>query len=438
MDFGKIIKSTVGQGLEAEAYRVFGAAAEEFTKGALGNIFGTTPKPPPITQDAETSEANTVGTWSETYYASALTRASQDTPRLKFLFKVTFRFDPDVLIYLGGLIGKDPNTLQRELTFTIRQIDKPKFDFEYEEVNMYNFRTKVLKRITHRDINVSMYDDTGNKSLDFLNMYLQALSPITRTNIVTNRQTLGDSGFTFANGNTQPDTAYRGVLPAPDEGATGRPAPHNPLISITIHQVYQNWGRDAPQNPQQQVRVNNFVFTNPRITNFDLEDMDHEQGGTPHVYTFTFDFDALHIETGANALNGDLLGQHQHPVGDILHGASAQGTGEISTAAQRNPFLDVLARQGGRAVQIATSGALNKVFGNTVAGKVLGGAFYQVGGILGGATSRTLGGLGSSPAAARPSAPAPITDSSAGGETTARVSSNPNESFGGPGDGPYG
>lgn len=151
MNFGTIVTSTVGQGLEAEAFRVFGAAAEEFTKGTLGNILGTTPRPPPITQDAETSDVNVIGTWSETYYAAALARASQDTPRLKFLFKVTFRFDPDVLIYLGSLIGRDPSTLQRELTFTIRSIDKPKFDFEYEEVNMYNFRTKVLKRVTHRD-----------------------------------------------------------------------------------------------------------------------------------------------------------------------------------------------------------------------------------------------------------------------------------------------
>lgn len=433
MDFGKIVKSTVGQGLEAEAYRVFGAAAEEFTKGALGNIFGTTPPPTPITQDAETADINTVGTWSETYYASALTRASQDTPRLKFLFKVTFQFDPDVLIYLGSLIGKDPTTLQRELTFSVRSIDKPKFDFEYEEVNMYNFRTKVLKRINHRDINVSFYDDTGNKSLDFLNMYLQALSPITRTNVVTNRNNLGDSGFAFVNGNTGVDTAYRGVLPAPDEGRDGRPAPHNPLMKIVVHQVYTNWGSEQPQNPQQQVRVNNFVFTNPRIMNFDLEDMDHEQGGTPHVYTFTFDFDALHIETGRNALNADILSA-QHPVGDILYGASANGTGEISTGSPPNPFLDVLSRQGGRAVQIATSGALNKAFGNTIAGKALGGAFYQVGTILGGATSRTLGGLGNSPAATPTTSPPPVNDNSAAGETTARVSSNPNESFGGPGE----
>lgn len=430
MDYGQILKSTVGQGLEAEAYRVFGAAAEEFTKGTLGNIFGTTPPPPPISGDAEITDANTVGTWGETYYAAALARAGADTPRLKFLFKVTFQFDPDVLIYLGGLIGKDPSTLQRELTFTVRTVDKPKFDFEYEEVNMYNFRTKVLKRITHRDINMSFFDDTGNKSLDFLNMYLQALSPITRLNMVTNRNNLADSGFAFANGNTGIDTATRGVLPSP---GNGRSAPHNPLMKIVVHQMYMNYGHDAPQNPQQQVRVNNFVFTNPRIISFDMEDLDHEQGGTPHVYTFNFDFDALHIETGRNALNEDILSV-QHPVGDVLYGATSDGTGEISTTGERNPFIDVIARQGGRAVQIATSGLLNKTFQNTVAGKALGGAFYQVGGILGGATSRTLGGLGNSPAATRSSTPPPVVDNSAGGDTTARVSSNPNESFGGPGE----
>jgi hypothetical protein len=403
--------------------------AEEFTKGTIGNIFGVTPKPPPPSQDAELNDVNTVGTWSETWYAAALARAGKNMPRLKFLFKVTFELESDALQYLTQIAGFSASDIQRDLTFTIRSIDKPKFDFEYEEVNMYNFRTKVLKKITHRDINMSFFDDTGNSALAFLEMYRRALQPMARMRMTTNRQSLDQDGFAFVNGNETIDTAYRGVMPSP---GLGRPAPFNPLARIIIHQIYMDFGNDSPTNPQQRVKSNNFVFTNPRIMSYDMEDMDYEQGGSLHLYTLNFDFDTLYVDMEHALLRtGDTGLTPQHPSGDIMLGATPGGSGEISTAGERNPFLDVIARQGGRAVQETVSGVLNKKFGNTVAGKALGGAFYQLGGILGTATGRTLGGLGTTPAAAPTSSPPPVNDNSAGGSVTAQVPT-------GPGDGPYG
>jgi hypothetical protein len=163
------------------------------------------------------------------------------------------------------------------------------------------------------------------------------------------------------------------------------------LSKLTIEQFYLD---RSQQRPVDAVKVNSFVFVNPRITDFDISDQDHENSGAPGTITAVFNFDALYIQTGQPGMNHvtpNLAG------GDILNGLD-EITSELKRSPSQagktgNPFVDIIANQGARMVQSTVSGVLNKAFGG-VAGGALAGAIGQVSGALGGAAKGTLSGQG--------------------------------------------
>lgn len=259
--------------LEKQAHDAFGAAVDS-SKGRL-----TSGSP---------SNTNSVGTttsedkiWSSTDFAASLLKPSSFNPKLKFMFKVSFKIDPSMAIIASGL-GYDLSSLQENLTFIVRHVDRPKFDYDYEEVNMYNFRTKVLKSIKHREISLTIFDDVGNAALSFVNVYRKLLQPITRVK----QDPLAaheDYGFSFGG---DIDTSLRTLLP------DGR---KNILTEMTIHQIFVERGSDV-QDPSSWIKVVNFVFMNPRFTNIDIDDLDHENGGNFNIITFSVDFDTVFMD----------------------------------------------------------------------------------------------------------------------------------------------
>jgi uncharacterized membrane protein len=84
----------------------------------------------------------------------------------------------------------------------------------------------------------------------------------------------------------------------------------------------------------------------------------------------------------------DILSGYNEGSAYIVRGA------KTSPGNERNPFVDILARQGERAVQSAISGALRKVVGNNAVGRALNGAIGSVSGSLGAAANRTINSIG--------------------------------------------
>ena len=394
MDISGLLGNT-GVALEAEAYKQFGAAVNDRVGGVLGNVFGAKGKADPQMDSANAASAAAnaqPGVWDPTPYASAIgSFAGSYNPKNKFLFKVNFEFHPDVA-QMSSSIGYHVGDFNQDLTFIIKSIDLPKVDFEYEEVNMYNFKTKVLKGISHTELNLMFYDDVGNHAMAFINAYKPILSPITRNTLDTD-MALENHGMAFNEVYTGLDTATRNALVKNAK---------NILTRLTIFQYYMDLGsKDAP-TLQQMVKMNEYIFTNPRLTKFDMSDQDHEEGGAANTISAIFDYDALHVKTGLSAVNtqGEYGAPAQLGAGDILH-----ATEEIAAILTRspdspagktnNPFVDILARQGQRMVQDKIGGLLSKSLG-TVAGGALQGAISNVAGALGNAANNTLNNAGSS------------------------------------------
>ena len=204
--------------LEKSATEKFGSVVDDFAKDKLSAAFGQKK------QDGKQSANRNDGSWYATSYAASL--AGHDyRPKLKFMFKVEF-------IFAQWAIQKFPDAfkdLQRNsFTFMVKQVDRPKIDFEYEEdINMYNFRTKVLKKIKHRPLTMIFMDDVGNRVFDFVRLLMMIHQPITEKSPLrdnSNRppkpssQTLPNgSGMAFSNHDRRSsgDNAHRGVVNSP-------------------------------------------------------------------------------------------------------------------------------------------------------------------------------------------------------------------------------
>ncbi len=92
-------------------------------------------------------------------------------PKYKFLFVVQFEFDPAFGGVLSKNFGIDP-------AFVVQTTTRPSVEFEYEDVNMYNFRTKVARKAMYQPITMKFYDDDGNNAFQLYTTYLKLLSPI--------------------------------------------------------------------------------------------------------------------------------------------------------------------------------------------------------------------------------------------------------------------
>lgn len=368
--------------LEKQASDKFGAAVEEFTRGSLGSALGL----PPPEDPTGSSSARNDGSFYASSYASALAGGTSYRPKLKFLFKVEFVFTEAAKQAFPDEFGKAGS---QDFTFMIKSVDRPKIDFEYDEVNMYNFYTKVLKKIRHRELTMTFMDDTGNRVINFFRALMMLHSPITRRQMT--RQTGSYSerlappeAMAFKDGNgmdfSSPvdaranDTAIRGSIGS-EVG--------NAIQSIRIKQIYVNPGSPIAEAAEETI----FDFMNARLVSFDLDDLSHE-GSDANLLTMQFDYDWMEIvHVGAlqapdgPAYNIAVPGIHGAPT-DVSPaggaGANPQGAG--------NGFSAIVAGALGRAGQQVTSTAINRAV-KSVAG---GGRFAT---LLGSQASNILGGV---------------------------------------------
>jgi hypothetical protein len=407
-DVKNILRGT-GIALEQQAFSQFGAAVEGQVR-SLGLIGGNQvpgvndvngPLPlksgeAPI-RAAESAAYAKSGVWEPTRYASALTQADQGNldPKQKFLFKVAFYFDHNeglqtAFSTLGGSVSN--NDLNRALTFMVKQIDLPKVTFEYEEVNMYNYRTKVLKSISHRELNFSFMDDVGNNVIDFVNIYRMLLQPMARQNASSwETAAYEDYGFRFDQDNLlgSPSSSLRGIIPGNSKRI---------LRKIVIHQFYLNKSSSGDGTVENMVRTNDFVFLNPQLTEMDMGEMDHENSQL-NLVTCNFAFDGLVVIPNQSVFNN---GQYKHKdisldVRDMLTGPAPslnvnRGSAGITAGGKSNPFTNIITNQAGRLVQTAVGNALSKTGLGTVAGGALSGVLYQVTSSLGDRTKQAIGG----------------------------------------------
>ena len=88
----------------------------------------------------------------------------------KFMFVVEFHFNEPFGVGHGG-------TGEKNIVATlVKSTGRPNVTYEYEDINMYNFKTKVIKSSTFAPIDMMLIDDDQNYSMEFLMNYLELLN----------------------------------------------------------------------------------------------------------------------------------------------------------------------------------------------------------------------------------------------------------------------
>lgn len=228
-------------------------------------------------------------------------------PKYKFLFVVEFEFDPEFQEILSNI---DP-------AFVVKHSTRPQVDFEYQDINMYNFRTKVPTKTIYQPMSMKFYDDDFNNAFQFYATYMKLMSPIANIDIQTQAvdpldayETAG-GGMGFGQGPLKIQTIWNkavgqsyagslgpyGNIPQGSSNSSGGAATgpdiRNVLRRITLYQVYKQ-GR----------MMNVFHFYNPKITVLTLDDMDMATAGEGNEVSITFSYDSVYIIPGYSLING--------------------------------------------------------------------------------------------------------------------------------------
>lgn len=240
---GAAITNKVGQAINGITGKVDSLVNQGVGK-LMNKMFGGAWKP----SSTSVSGGLEDGVWESVKYASDLIPSA---PKYKFLFKVQFGFSD--------------GHCARDFYYYVRSIDKPKISFVYEDVNYYNYRTKVLTKTTHDPLSMSFYDDQTNTVFSFFQLYRSIVSPIANhSNVIAAEQ--------------------RGMYNGPDSTASSSSGP-GVLSFIKLQQLYGNG-----------TASNIYTFINPRIENFDFDGVDHEDSQFNSV-TVQFNYDNLFLET---------------------------------------------------------------------------------------------------------------------------------------------
>lgn len=114
---------------------------------------------------------------SEKNYAQILNNYA---PKSKFLYIVEFIF-----------YAEYTNDVPHNFTFLIHKFDRPEISVEYEEVNMYNFRTNIPKKTNYGPVSFELHDDVQNEAMNFMVAYLRRISPLFNQQYVNNLELNG-------------------------------------------------------------------------------------------------------------------------------------------------------------------------------------------------------------------------------------------------------
>lgn len=232
-------------------------------------------------------------------------------PKFKFLFLMNIKFKGQFAKAFNDSFG---------FTFLLKKVDRPKVKVDYEEINMYNFRTRAAKMVTYDPISVELYDSIDNLTLHFLLTYMQIMSPVFRSQIAGNptgvqladntastNNTIDSSGMNYDGGylsNVNKGNPWSGSLsPAAlsntGNGAVSNITPYEELTIIDEITIYHVYGFG--------VYTDIYHYINPRITDFALDGLDMAEGTTLSAMSFNFFYDALNLEVGRIATDSDVL-----------------------------------------------------------------------------------------------------------------------------------
>jgi len=250
-------------------------------------------------------------------------------PKYKFLFIVQFTFKEEYKRFADAA---------NQMAFVVKTSSRPNVNIEHEEVNMYNFWTRVAKRTVYEPLTMRFLDDQKGYSHYFMNNYIRAISPIAKTETkfdnrggIADHVYLEDRGMSNGSDKTASLTKLKG---------------DNTSIfdEIRVFHIF-NYG--------QTMSVNTYI--NPKIMSINFDELDMAEGAAGNEIEMQFAFDALNVidrfpikgnekkveQTSGGAIGQDLL--NIVPVFSVgpSAGEEASGNGGLPETLTPSTDLDI-------------------------------------------------------------------------------------------------
>jgi hypothetical protein len=266
--------------------------------------------------------------------------AGADHPKYKFNFTVSFLFRDSMNDILSAISNSPADydasfgsDLMSEMAFGLRTATRPNPTVVYQDINLYNYRTKIATKVDYGTITLTFYDDINNRAHDIFNAYLNSISPISTIQNDDSADLFDQMGITpedfqapnssgvlapISNSNVAGDinntydVSSLGKLPDEEEAGpikTITLTQHLPL-KITTADVNSS---AVSSNGIDQVNVtataggranlNQYVFYNPRIISMALDDLDMSSSDVSTV-SLTFAYDAVYLKKEFGPSNG--------------------------------------------------------------------------------------------------------------------------------------
>jgi hypothetical protein len=202
-------------------------------------------------------------------------------PKYKFLFLVQFIFN-------SAYTGISPAA---DFTFMVKNSTRPNMRIDQEDVNFYNFRSKVITKTGFEDMKMSFHDDGQNLATRFWVAYQRATSPISNLSQWSSLSLAEEDGLNFDFVDNVVDQQAGNVstpVTAASSASLGSLAGIDKQIiqEIRLFHVF-NWGQS----------MNVFQFFNPRITQLEMDDVDMAVSNEVNSINTTFNFDSVYIAT---------------------------------------------------------------------------------------------------------------------------------------------
>lgn len=203
-------------------------------------------------------------------------------PKYKFMFIVQFVPAPGY----GTLGGQDGGPL--DMAFTVKTSSRPNMKFHMEDVNYYNFRTKVVTKTEFEPMTMTFHDDVVNVATQFYKAYMRAMAPITGIEESgAQSDMLEQRGMDFV-GNTLKENEILNSIGASTYSASSGPLYNDNkeiFKEIRLYHLYDNGNM-----------MNVFRFFNPRINALALDDLDMSIGNEGSQISLTFDYDSVFLD----------------------------------------------------------------------------------------------------------------------------------------------
>jgi hypothetical protein len=187
--------------------------------------------------------------------------ASISMPKLKFNFTIEFHPRVGAFPELGSI---DPFFM----SFQLKTATRPNPTVSLQDVNFYNYRSKLETKIEYGTVTVSFYDDPFNNAHSLFSKYFEIRSPV------------------FSQGKEQADNLDReGFNGAGSIGPLPNSARNGIFRAITLAHQYQLAG---------VAKQTKYEYLNPKIQSVELEEMDMSMSETTMV-RLTFAYDGVKV-----------------------------------------------------------------------------------------------------------------------------------------------